>query len=166
MEAPIVSNTQTVEVLIDSYSLENENEEFDEYVKNVLNKFIDSEETVFKFPSSLNTEQRHKIHVLCDSLDLKHTTSGTRYRVVTVSKKELNIHSPKRYKKLAKTLQSASNTPIPNNEHVLEVVNNQQNDNEKIKRKRGRPKKDTEEDVILPDAAAVNKYELRSRKNN
>ena len=66
---------------------EEEDDTFEDEVRQKLAEFVDTTERTLAFPASLNSFQRMKVHELAEELGLVHTSSGEgRERYVTVEK--------------------------------------------------------------------------------
>ena len=92
----------------------------------------------FSFPSILTVTERNKVHQLAENLNIFHITTGTRYRVITVSTKPIEKVNKTNRQKTAQILVEISKPNVPVSENVTEVL---LDNNTVEKRPVGRPPK-------------------------
>jgi len=87
----------------------------------IIELFIASDKTQFKFPNQLSKEDRQKIHMIAKDKGIKSQSQGSKFRCLYIFKNELVIQ-PRAYQLVAAELQQLTAPNISHFENVQDVI--------------------------------------------
>ncbi len=142
-----------------------EDKQFKDKILVELEAFSKSDKMEYRFPATLNKNERYIIHLVAESLNLKHSSEGTSpERILVITKLGHIVGSSVERKTIRETLILNSQPEIPNHQHISDILNAE---SEKVKRtpkKRGRKPKGSQESMTsTANNVEAPKRELRSR---
>ena len=112
--------------------------DFKQLVDNAFLKVSTGEILFQKFPHTLSTVQREKIHERAKAEGLLTKSTGTRFRVIHLYKdvsisEEIGTQSQSNRGNVSKQLQEATNTELPRSQEVEAVITQEVTDSQSVK---------------------------------